>query len=150
MMCRHLLILLFRTPALTSAQPVNAPYGLDVRESELRFVFGVHSLGVDLELGRRGPADYARAAETYRKAAVLGLALSQYNLGRLYETGRGVRQDPVIAHMWYTLAAQSGDELLRENLDKFARGLSAEQLAQANALASDLKKHLPGRHRLDD
>lgn len=150
MMRKFLFTLLLLTPGLIPAQPVNVPYGLHVSESELRFVFGVHSLGVDLELGRHGPADYARAAETYRKAAVLGLALSQNNLGRLYETGQGVRRDPVIAHMWYTLAAQSGDELLRDNRDQSASRLNPEQLAKANALAADLQKHLPGRPHLDD
>ena len=73
-------------PCLSFAQSIGSPYGLDVRESELRFMFGVHSQAVDLELGRHGPADYVRAAAVYRKAAVLGLPLAQNNLARLYDT----------------------------------------------------------------
>ena len=130
-------------PCLSFAQSIGSPYGLDVRESELRFMFGVHSQAVDLELGRHGPADYARAAAVYRKAAVLGLPLAQNNLARLYETGRGVPRDPVIAHMWYTLAARSGDEILRANRDRSAEALDSEQLAKAQALVLDLQKHLP-------
>jgi len=149
-MRRYILTLLLVIPSLTSAQPVNVPYGLDVRESELRFVFGVHSLAVDLELGRHGPADYARAAETYRKAAVLGLSLSQNNLARLYETGRGVPRDLVIAHMWYTLAAQNGDEVPRADRDQSARRLSADELAKAKALALALQRHLPQSRRPND
>lgn len=142
-MYRRFLAFLFLIPSLTSAQPVDAPYGLNVSESELRFVFGVHSHAVDLELGRHGPADYALAAKTYRKAAVLGLPLAQNNLGRLYETGRGVPRDPVIAHMWYLIAARNGDEVLRQNRDQSARHLSTEELTLAEALANGLQRHLP-------
>ena len=149
-MRRLCLAALLLVPSLTSAQSVDAPYGMQVSDSELRFVFGVHSLGVDLELGRRGPADHARAVQAYRKAAVLGFPLSQNNLGRLYETGRGVPRDPVIAHMWYTMAAKGGDALLRADRDRSARRLIAEELSRAKALAEDLQRHLPDpRHGND-
>ncbi len=125
------------------AQQVYPPYGLKVSESELRFMSGLHSLAVDLELGRKKPPDYARAAATYRKSAVLGYSLSQNNLARLYETGLGVPRDPVVAHVWYLLAAASGDSVLIANRDRSARQLLPDQVASAESLAKTLKLHLP-------
>ena len=37
--------------------------------------------------------DYAEAVKWYRKAAEQGLALAQFNLGVMYEKGKGVLQD---------------------------------------------------------
>jgi len=141
---RNLVFLMFALAASwTQAQPIHASYGLDVGESELGFMFGNHSRGVNLELGRHGPADYAGAAAAYRKAAVLGFPLAQNNLARLYETGHGVPQDSILAHMWYTLAATSGDESLQADRDASANLLSAGDITKAETLARGLKRHLP-------
>jgi TPR repeat protein len=130
-----------------TAQQIYPPYGLRVSESELRFMSGLHSRAVDLELGRKTPADYASAAETYRKSAVLGFPLSQNNLARLYESGLGVPRDPVVAHVWYLLAAASGDAVLVANRDRSARQLLPDQIASAERLASTLKEYLPSPSR---
>ena len=129
------------------AQQVYPPYGLQVSESELRFMSGLHSLAVDLELGRKTSPDYALAAKTYRKSAVLGYPLSQNNLARLYETGMGVPQDPVVAHVWYLLAATGGDSVLVADRDRSARQLLPHQVADAENLAKTLKQHLPSPSR---
>ncbi len=140
-------LLLALSAGAASAQQSYPPYGLQVGESELRFMSGLHSLAVDLELGRKTSADYARAAETYRKSAVLGYPLSQNNLARLYETGRGVPRDPVVAHVWYLLAASSGDSALVANRDRSAQHLLPDQIASAESLAKTLKQHLPAPTR---
>lgn len=131
----------------TMAQQIYPPYGLMVSESELRFMSGLHSHAVDLELGRNTPANYATAAEIYRKSAVLGYPLSQNNLARLYESGLGVPRDPVVAHVWYLLAADSGDSALVANRDRSARHLLPDQIASAERLASTLKEYLPAPSR---
>jgi len=38
-----------------------------------------------------------------------GDASAQYNLGLMYDAGRGVQQDDKTAVMWYTKAAEQGD-----------------------------------------
>ena len=43
---------------------------------------------------------------------------TQYNLGWMYETGRGVERDRVEAVRWYRLAAEQGDADAREALDR--------------------------------
>ncbi|MDA1310441.1 MAG: hypothetical protein O2985_12665, partial [Proteobacteria bacterium] len=40
----------------------------------------------------------------YRKAAEQGDASAQNNLGIMYRNGKGVPQDNVLAHMWWSLA----------------------------------------------
>ena len=42
--------------------------------------------------------------------AELGHPKAQYNLGVMYGHGEGVTQDYKLAHMWWNLAAASGDQ----------------------------------------
>src|SRR5262249_39385039 len=53
-------------------------------------------------------ADAAEAAKWYRKAADSGLAKAQFRLGRLYDLGQGVAEDPAQAIAWYRKAADQG------------------------------------------
>jgi uncharacterized protein len=52
--------------------------------------------------------DYALAAQLYRPLAEHGNAEAQYNLGAMYDGGRGVPQDHVTAMSWYRKAAAEG------------------------------------------
>jgi len=59
--------------------------------------------------GRDGVSrDYRQAAEWFSKAAEQGHADAQYNLGELYNKGRGVKRDKKIAQKWYKAAAKQG------------------------------------------
>ena len=42
------------------------------------------------------------------KAAAQGDADAQYNLGVMYEEGKGVIQDKELAHMWYNVSNATG------------------------------------------
>jgi TPR repeat protein len=77
----------------------------------------------------------------YRKAAEQGNAKAQNNLGIIYATGKGVPQDYVIAHMWFNLAAVSGDKSdnAAENRDKAAAKMTPAQVAEAQKLAREWK-----------
>jgi hypothetical protein len=55
------------------------------------------------------PQDLRRAVESYRSAATAGFAGSQNNLGDLYETGTGVKQNDRFAIYWYARAAERGE-----------------------------------------
>ena len=63
-------------------------------------------------LDRAGKAyevgDYARAAALVRKAADLGVAAAQFNLGLMYDKGQGVTRDYAQAMVWYRKAADQG------------------------------------------
>ena len=53
----------------------------------------------------RGPADAARAADLFRRAAERGNALAEYDYGYCYEHGLGVQRNPEQARIWYQRAA---------------------------------------------
>ena len=60
--------------------------------------------------------DYARAVIFVRKAADLGVAKEQFNLGLMYDSGRGVARDYTQAMIWYRRAADQGLALAQFNV----------------------------------
>jgi TPR repeat protein len=69
--------------------------------------------------------DFAAAARWYQQAAERGHVSAQFELGDLYIAGSGVPRD-------YTIARKGRSE---RNRDAIGERLSAEQIAQARALA---------------
>jgi len=96
-------------------------------------------LGMMLEQGWGGPQDYPEALMWYRKAAEQGNAVAQSSLGTMYAEGRGVPKDSVRAYLWISVAAPSlPDDAKKEandTLAKLAKGMTPEQLEQAQAMA---------------
>ena len=60
--------------------------------------------------------DYTEAVKWYRKAADLGNASGQFNLGVMYSNGYGVTQDKAEAVKWYRKAADQGRANAQYNL----------------------------------
>ena len=60
--------------------------------------------------------DYATAFAKWRTAAQQGDADAQFNLGVLYDEGKGVAQDYKEAVRWYKLAAAQGNASAQYNL----------------------------------
>ena len=60
--------------------------------------------------------DYGEAAKAWRPLADGGDRMAQFNLGLLYETGRGVAEDTVRAAAWYGRAALQGVTQAQFNL----------------------------------
>ena len=60
--------------------------------------------------------DYATALREWKPLAQQGHADAQFNLGVMYEKGRGVPQDDKTAVKWLTLAAKQGDARAQYNL----------------------------------
>ena len=66
---------------------------------------------------------------TGAQAAEQGLAKAQFNLGHMYENGRGVTQDDSEAVTWYHKAAEQGDAQAQHNLGnmyRLGRGVSQD------------------------
>ena len=59
--------------------------------------------------------DYARAVQSFRKAAEDGNADAQFNLGVMYSKGRGVEQDFARAAHWYRKAAEQEEQRLQQH-----------------------------------
>ena len=70
--------------------------------------------------------DYLEALKWYTLSSEQGYALAQYNLGRLYYLGNGVKEDLVYAHMWFDLATLNGFEEAAQ-----LRKLLAEQMTDS-------------------
>ncbi len=92
------------------------------------------------ENGQGVPQDDKQAVAWYRKAADQGVIDAQFNLGIMYVYGNGEGvQDYVQAHMWWNLAAVSGDEDAIKNRDIVAKKMTPAQIAEAQKLAREWK-----------
>lgn len=128
---------------LAGAAAADQPFGMHVSAAELHFMTTLNAQGADLETGRDGPRDPARAAEAFRKAAVLGYPPSQHRLGLLYERGEGVPKDDVTALMWLIIAARSGDAQMVADRDRLSGDMDYAHRGLAHVLAKELERHLP-------
>jgi TPR repeat protein len=94
------------------------------------------------EKGLGLPQDYGEAVKWYRKAAELGHAEAQHNLGLMNEKGLGVPQDFVRAHMWFNLAVVHVNEGAKHDRDRTASLLAPDQIAEAQRMAREwMAKH---------
>ena len=66
------------------------------------------------EAYKRG--DFEAALREWRSLAEQGVAVAQYNLGIMYEYGRGMPQNDVEAAKWYRMAAELGHAGAQINL----------------------------------
>ncbi len=72
--------------------------------------------------------NYELAFYWYKKAAELGYADAQYNLGLLYRDGKGVKQDNNQAVSWIKKAAKQDDALAQNNLGSmYEKGIGVVQ-----------------------
>ena len=78
--------------------------------------------------------DYATALREWRPLTEQGYADAQFNLGVMYDEGRGVPQDDAEAVKWYRKAAEQGDAGAQYNLGvMYGNGLGVPQdYAQAH------------------
>ena len=74
------------------------------------------------------PPSPAEAATWFREAAINGLAVAQFNLGAMYETGIGAPRDETRALLWYHSAAEQGFAPAQYNLGRlYAEGRGIPQ-----------------------
>ena len=86
--------------------------------------------------------NYDEGVVWYRKAAELGDAGAQFNLGKMYSLGQGVPQDFEQAYFWISLAVSRASSAEERNRFVSARGLfvgqmTAQQIAEAQRLAKE-------------
>ena len=98
------------------------------------------NLGVLFEHGRGTNVDFTKANEWYRKASVQGDALAIGNLGMLYVRGQGVKENKT-AGVALLLVSATRDTSAQNHAKKNiagTRGLSAEMIAAAQSLSSEM------------
>ena len=72
--------------------------------------------------------DFETALRLWKPLAEQGDAGAQYNLGIMYDEGRGVPLDDMEAAKWYRLAAEQGDDHAQYNLGyMYAKGEGVPQ-----------------------
>jgi TPR repeat protein len=79
----------------------------------------------------------------FQKAAMSGSPVGQYNLARLYESGKQTPVDLVKAYVWMTLSNKSGNPTAAPEVKALKARLSPDELASANQMIDELKKTLP-------
>src|SRR5271163_3427917 len=78
--------------------------------------------------------DYAKALRLIRPLANDGDASAQFNLGLMYMTGQGVRQDNDAAALWFRKAAEQGHAPAQSNLGTlyiYGRGVAQDDTEAA-------------------
>jgi hypothetical protein len=70
-------------------------------------------------------------------AAEHNYAEAQANLGAMYSRGKGVPEDLVRAHMWFTLASAQGSLDAQKGLDSITREMTPDQIAEAQRLVKE-------------
>ena len=105
-----------------------AEQGIPLAQSVLGYMYN-EGIGV--------PQDYKESVKWYRKAAEQRFAEAQLNLGLMYVKGQGVLQDYVMAHMYWNIAAVSGDKNAIGNRGIIEESMTASQIEKAQDLARE-------------
>jgi hypothetical protein len=106
-------------------------YGIAAEQGHSDAAF---NLAVMHQNGWGVPMDENKANELYLVAAEKGNTEAQMALGRYFAMDFLDTYDPVEAYKWFSLAVELGDFDAREKRDFIASRMTAEQLAQGNAL----------------
>ena len=91
------------------------------------------------QTGQCIPKNMEEAVDWYSKAAYQGHVAAQHNLGVLYMTGDGVKKDLEHAYIWALLAAENGNDTLKEAL---FNSLSDEQKLASMIRADQIRVNL--------
>ena len=79
--------------------------------------------------------DYATALMYLRPLAKQNHKKSQGTLGWMYEAGKGVQKDYIMAFVWYDLAVTNGHKKAHRNRNSVQSKLDEEELKKARALS---------------
>lgn len=93
-------------------------------------ILELNAQAVQYYLGEGIVKNYPKAAELFLKAARLGSAVAQFNLGYMYEKGIGLGSDYTQAYVFYQLAARQGYVAAQEPLNQLRGFMAAEKIAE--------------------
>ncbi len=102
---------------------------------------GIRQMGMIYEHGRGVKQDMKLAYRLYCKSAMMGDAISAYNIGFMYFNGRGVPRHHGLAAYWFRKAADAGDDFSKRMAYRFRDVVAVEDSScQAELpLTSNLK-----------
>ncbi len=93
------------------------------------------NLGTDFELCLQIGDGPIEAIKWYRLAAAQGHTDAQLKLGEIYQQGRGVPPDDMLAYMWFDIAAKHGREESLAYRRTIAARINPELIPEAEALS---------------
>ncbi len=100
----------------------------------------MHDLALYYAEGRGGvEADLPTAANWFEKAAERGVVDSQFNLGVLFESGQGLPKNITDAFVWYSIAAEQGDQFAKTRVEVLKETLEQTDLVTAASRAEKFK-----------
>jgi TPR repeat protein len=102
-------------------------------------VSALFTLGLMHFYGQAVPQSQSEAFGFFKRAARLGHAGAQNNLGYFYYNGVVVKQDYVRAFLWFSLSAAEGFTEASSFRDAAAGYLNKDQILQAQAMAQACK-----------
>lgn len=79
------------------------------------------------------------AAQWFQKSAAQGHVEAEKELGRLYQSGKGVKQDYTVAYKWLKLAQLQGDEEAKNGLKACSAAMTPKQIAAAEKQVQEFK-----------
>ena len=82
------------------------------------------------------PQSDEEAVKWYSLAADQGVTPAQIAVAKMYFGGFGAAPDKVQAHKWFSIASKLGDYNAASKRDNLAKKMSAEEIAEADSLAT--------------
>ena len=83
--------------------------------------------------------DYETAYKLLAPLGEQGHAFAQFNLGTLYDKGKGVPQDYVLAHMWWNIAGSNGNQDAKNKRKILEKEMTPQQIEKAQEIARNWK-----------
>lgn len=105
-------------------------------------------LGAMSEFGQGTEVDYKTAMQFYERAALLDDARAQNNLGNLLRSGLAGEKEDILAHAWFTLAADRWFAA-KQTKAVMDTALSDEQKEQSRQLSEKLRLRIGPPTRMD-
>jgi len=122
------------------ARDYKTAFGWHLKAAQQGKADAQYVVGAMYYTGNAVPQDQKHAVTWFRKAAEQGHAEAQHALGLMYRYHvAGVPGDPVIAYMLMNLAAASGNQNAVNQRTAMAKGMTQEQIEEAQALSRTWK-----------
>ncbi|HBF49729.1 tetratricopeptide repeat protein [Massilia sp. YIM B02769] len=122
------------------ARDYKTAFGWHLKAAQQGKADAQYVVGAMYYTGNAVPQDQKHAVTWFRKAAEQGHAEAQHALGLMYRYHvAGVPGDPVIAYMLMNLAAASGNQNAANQRTAMAKGMTQEQIEEAQALSRTWK-----------
>lgn len=103
-----------------------------------------NNLGLTYDEGRGGaPKDPAAAIPWYLKAVEFGNEQAAFNLGFAYVQGEAIKQNNVLAYVFFQIATRLGNEDGPPSARRMEMVLTKNQIAEGRALANAWKVGMP-------